>query len=98
MGLEPRGQGGGVGATLGRGGDGEIGPVFGEVYTIRDIRCFAFGVGLLFCELKNPPLYGIEGHFCQSVFRPVVERKTDISIFKKMLTPSDAEVADHRSD
>jgi hypothetical protein len=38
---------------------------------------------------------GIYGSWCRTRFRPVVERKTDISIFKAMLTPKREDVRAH---
>lgn len=63
----------------------------GEVYTVRGIVHFnnLDGPGLYLHEIRNPVIdttdgrveraFGIEG------FRPVVERKTDISVFTEML-------------
>lgn len=74
--------------------DGVILPSMAVVYTVRDIEP---GVGLYvgrfalrFIELVNPPHHsnGLEPAFVHTMFRPVVERKTDISIFKRMLTPA----------
>lgn len=73
----------------------EICPAFGEVYTIHEIiacseSAIGFGLGLV--EIRNTP-HDYEGlGFRETVFpaeefRPVVERKTDISIFTAMLTP-----------
>jgi hypothetical protein len=45
-------------------------------------------LGLKFYELVYPLLPGgFEYSFVSTSFRPVVDRKTDISIFKKMLAP-----------
>lgn len=66
----------------------ETQPVFGRVYTIREIEPFIIDgyQGLLFEEIFNPlgesPL---EVCFNASRFRPIIERKTDISIFTKIL-------------
>lgn len=61
-------------------------PAFKEVYTIR---AFVPDGGLLLCEIHNPPMDHIEG-YCEPAwwpgrFRPVVERKTDISVFTEIL-------------
>lgn len=71
----------------------ETDPIYGHVYTIREIVDYPHGpVGLLLVEIVNPPRHYAEGfHECdfQSPnFRPVVERNTDISIFTAMLKPS----------
>lgn len=59
-------------------------PVANEVLEITRIEEH-FGVPLLgFAEILN-----LWDHRC---FRPVVERKTDISIFKAMLTPKTEQV------
>ncbi len=73
----------------------EIQPEINEVYTIRDIDCEREScpdpIGLRLVEIVNKPAlyYGCvepsEGSFGSSRFRPVVERKTDISIFTEML-------------
>lgn len=67
-----------------------ISPKHGEVYTIREIEVDADGQWLRLHEIVNPPeTYDVGGYgetaFHGSGFRPVVERKTDISIFKAML-------------
>lgn len=72
-------------------------PRFQKVYTIRaiDPRTIS-GCALLLAEIKNrPDIYrsanGVtiaEKCWRGSRFRPVVERKTDISIFTAMLNPS----------
>lgn len=71
-------------------------PVKGQVYTIRAIVTRAIGdAGLRFVEIKNPEVNCVfEGQsivaeivFRASYFRPLVERKTDISIFTRLLTP-----------
>jgi hypothetical protein len=68
-------------------------PEYGKVYTIRSINDWGGDV-ILIClnEIDNShmvPEYGrLEPGFHYSAFRAVVERKTDISIFKAMLNPS----------
>jgi hypothetical protein len=64
-------------------------PVFNQVYTIRAI--VDDGIGLLLCEIHNPPMDHVEG-YCEpawwsSRFRPIVERKTDISCLTALLVP-----------
>jgi hypothetical protein len=72
----------------------EILPTRGTVYTIRAIvrrgsLCFHL------VEITNEPYRYQDGFgevsFKAYRFRPVVERKTDISIFTAMLTPSKAD-------
>jgi hypothetical protein len=75
----------------------EARPVKGVVYTIRD---FEYGytdetidmLFLLFEEIVNRPrAYEagfLEASFWSAWFRPLVETKTDIAIFEKMLKPA----------
>ena len=69
--------------------------IVGRIYTVREVYvCPALGtLGLRFEEHINPvhPMYGIECGYSAERFRPVVERKTDISIFTQMLNPSKVE-------
>lgn len=71
-------------------------PERGRVYTVRAILSWNFDngnyVALLLDEIRNPVLDWVgegrsEHPFWIGRFRPVVERKTDISIFKAMLNP-----------
>jgi hypothetical protein len=51
----------------------------GQIYIVRDLTdCFGY-----------PGLYfeGLRACYHQDAFRPIVEKKTDISIFTAMLTP-----------
>jgi len=60
-------------------------PDVGGVYTVAAAWTGEAGYGLLqFYELRLPKKYRKWG-FRASYFRPVVERKTDISIFTAML-------------
>lgn len=65
----------------------------GEVYTIRGFCPGTDGVTRLYLqEIRNDPMYctalgTIEFGFNAKHFRPIVERKTDISIFTGMLKP-----------
>lgn len=69
-------------------------PEYRKTYTIRARppgACACCGEpGLYLCEIVNPPFLWRDGllecGFCRYDFRPLVERKTDISIFQKMLT------------
>lgn len=77
---------------------GEVFPSIGVVYTIRGITVDRGGasdaIGLYFDGLVNPPrICGnfpiqVEPSFGHTKFRPVIERKTDISIFTAMLNLS----------
>ncbi len=69
-------------------------PILGQVYTIRAIDVW-FGETLLrFVEVNNAHLPSdMEAGFSARHFRPLVERKTDISIFEAMLNPSDEQVS-----
>ncbi len=76
---------------------GEITPQLGCIYTIRSINPGSINLGKIFLrfdEIKNKHFRYSDGfgeaQFISSSFRPVVERKTDISIFTSMLTPNNA--------
>lgn len=73
----------------------EVGPAFRSVYTIRTIDAEDGDAMLRFEEIVNEVHNYREGqHECQfwaRWFRPVIERKTDISIFTAMLKPSKVE-------
>lgn len=83
----------GVPRSVGLGAGVEY-PVVGNVYTVRSVYKTNRGnVGVKLNEIDNsqacsllglPHEYGFEAYR----FRPVVERKTDISCFKAMLNPS----------
>jgi hypothetical protein len=68
-------------------------PQRGIVYTIRDTRMAKDGTQRArLMEIINPAVPFTdapdqEPWFQSASFRPVVERKTDISIFTRMLTP-----------
>ena len=76
---------------------GEVAPTRGTIYTVRGIdpprappNDF---ISIWLVEIVNPTLdYGTHGMlectFDARKFRPLVERKTDISIFTKMLDGS----------
>lgn len=70
--------------------DSERQPEYGKVYTIRDLVMHReILLGLRFEEIRNPRILRAfqeyECHFQADCFRPVVTRKTDISIFTRML-------------
>lgn len=71
-------------------------PEPGGAYTVRSIRQgLQTGVTLLLlAELDNShmPVKGLEPGFDSRYFRPLIERKTDISVFQAMLNPSKTEV------
>lgn len=64
-----------------------VGPKFGDVLVIRGFDTHP-QKGLLFEGICSGEYYigSEERGYDQSRFRPIVERKTDISIFTKMLT------------
>lgn len=82
--------------TAGQGYGDEVGPIEGQIYTIRAIGCFNSSYpGMLLCrlhEIINPVRDYAEGRdegaFGAFRFRPIVNRKTDISTFTRMLTPT----------
>lgn len=69
---------------------GVIDATIGEVYTVRGFYVSPLDgqQGMHLDEIHNPThsFTGMEYGFYPSRFRPVVERKTDISVFQKMLT------------
>ncbi len=72
----------------------EIVPVYGGIYTIRQIRFREIETGcdgLLLNEIINSPMKYANGFheasFAVHQFRPLQERKTSIEIFERMLTP-----------
>ena len=72
-------------------------PVKGRVYTVRwsGKRPTDTTPGIMLAEHFGGlnPFWNLEFCFNSSHFRPVVERKTDISIFQRMLTPAKKEMA-----
>lgn len=63
----------------------------GDVYTIASVDAYedAHGeYGVTLVEIIPQPAPGWRDGFRASRFRPVVERKTDISIFTAMLNPT----------
>lgn len=74
----------------------------GTVLTVRAIQTCKRSnsvvlTGLLFNEIKNRPVETTVGYFEADYnhenYRPVVQRNTDISIFKVMLNPSKEQVS-----
>lgn len=71
----------------------EAQPKFGRIYTVRRvIDCGAIS-GVQLNEIQNPVNYpnsptSVECAFDARGFRPVVRRQTDISIFTRMLNPT----------
>lgn len=74
-------------------------PTRGETYTVRDTRIGRDGrQHLHLIEIVNPivPFRDApdqEKWFWAEAFRPVIEKKTDISIFTKLLAPKQLETA-----
>lgn len=72
-------------------------PFYKGIYTVAEIRTRKDAVGLLFYELKNPVVeFDDTGNigepaFSAEYFRPIVERKTSIEVFQRMLNPSEVE-------
>lgn len=68
--------------------DHETLPLKGAVYTIRKIsrRNRRARTGFLLEEIRNSrrPEYADEAHFDASHFRPVIDRKTDITLFQQI--------------
>jgi hypothetical protein len=70
-------------------------PKKGAIYHVRGFEgekydpAAAVGCAYIWLsEIVNPPVSGIEPSFSVRFFRPVTERKTDISVFTKLLTPA----------
>lgn len=64
----------------------------GRIYTVRSTCDFYGVVGVRLHEILRPhSKFGIEVPFAAARFRPVQKRKTDISIFTAMLTPTKVE-------
>lgn len=65
-------------------------PKVGEIYTIRElVDGGEFGIHIRLNEIVNPVTSnGKEPSWHVEMFRPVIQRKTDISIFKALLNPS----------
>lgn len=68
-------------------------PQKGKIYTIRNIETFREGfVYLHFVEIVNPVIPFFHGPWEQGWdyrrFRPLADRKTDISVFTALLTPA----------
>lgn len=70
----------------------------GVAYTVREVLTVRGITALRFVELRNPEhryagfAHPVEQPFPAALFRPVVERKTDISVFTAMLNPSQVTV------
>lgn len=56
----------------------------GAIYQINLVRIDGVGVPVV-------GLVGVSLHWRASRFRPIVERKTDISVFTQMLTPQEVD-------
>lgn len=75
-------------------GDGITLPQMGVVYTIREIGLYCDEPIVWLNEIVNEPHFYIdifdvaEQGFGATRFRPVVEKKTDISVFTAMLAPA----------
>jgi hypothetical protein len=69
-------------------------PVYGGIYTIRNIEPHKDEVYIRLEEVVNPGDYEDceECQFWAKHFRPVQTRKTDISIFTALLTPSEDDI------
>jgi hypothetical protein len=70
----------------------EAAPVFGVVYTIRAVDIEDNGVYLRFTEVRNDPgqyanAFG-EVNWDAEEFRPLIDRKTDISTLTALLDPA----------
>lgn len=69
-------------------------PQRGVVYTVRDVRTSPRGTHFIrVAEIRNPIIEfsdcpPMEPWFFSEGFRPVVERKTSIEVFKALLTPA----------
>lgn len=66
--------------------------VTGAIYTISEVFRLGPYTMLQFVEMRYGGEFGWLPGFAAEYFRPITERKTDISIFKAMLNPSKQEV------
>jgi len=62
-------------------------PKVGQIYTVVDVTQGATQPGLVLAEIYHHNPLG----WAARRFRPIIERKTDISIFTAMLNPSKVE-------
>lgn len=66
-------------------------PTKGSIYTVRALQDIGTAPSMYLVEIRNSPYvfinvpYPIEPAWIRSAFRPLVERKTDISLFTAML-------------
>lgn len=76
-------------------------PIKDSVYRIRETFVRDGKPQLRLCEIRNPVREYLSGRyecsFHPSRFRPIAKRKTDISIFKKMETPSRSRAKENAS-
>lgn len=63
--------------------------VHGEVYIVQRATVILREEAVELVEVKNTPL--TDGCFAARRFRPAVDRKTSIEVFKKMLNPQGAD-------
>jgi hypothetical protein len=73
-------------------------PAKGRIYTVRDLTTEGSGPGIRLYELVNPSILHsnypqpVEPAFHPDRFRPVIERKTDITVFTEMLNKQPSEL------
>jgi hypothetical protein len=72
-------------------------PVENGIYTVRGLIVVGGETGVYLEEVVNPTVFFLfegrtEAAFHHGFFRPLIETKTDISVFKKMLTPNTREI------
>ena len=86
-----------IGACMGQ-GQVDLYVKRGAIYTIREIGCVHRCAPSLLCvrvaEIKSDDE---DSPFAAARFRPVVECKTDISVFQKLLQPALVEISDLKS-
>lgn len=65
-------------------------PEVWNIYTLREILPWpnTLGSSCRLLEIKNEMIHNFEPAFSIQYFRPLVEKKTDISVFTAMLTPN----------
>jgi hypothetical protein len=76
-------------------------PMISEVLTVSRVKTIEGVVALTFeeideyqCDTDGASLISGKIFWFASCFRPLIKRRTDISIFKAMLTPAGKQVAD----
>ena len=75
-------------------------PKKGSIYTVRELLNLGTAPSIRLVEIVNDPVdvyvnigFAIEASWITTAFRPLTERKTDISVFRALLNPKQVEPA-----